>query len=80
MTMTEQPLVAKDTRNQKTVVELNLTAEQARALSAHAKEIAEGKVVLRMIEDGETLGDVKAGAYSYYGNTCCVVPPQILTR
>lgn len=52
-------------------VDLNLTPEQVRALCGHAKAMAEGKIVLRMLSDDEVYGKVKVAAYTYSGSTCC---------
>ena len=52
-------------------VDLNLTPEQVRALSGHAKAMSEGKIVLRMLSDDEVYGKVKVAAYTYSGSTCC---------
>ena len=63
---------AKPTDPERKVVKLELSREQVKVLSQHAKSLSYGLLTVQIISEGQILGELKTASYSYHGDTCCV--------
>jgi hypothetical protein len=53
-------------------IRLELTPEQLKTISANAKELSEGKIVIDMHDGKNAVGQIKVAECGYYSDSCCV--------
>jgi hypothetical protein len=56
------------------VIKLHLTPEQVRQLCTNTKSTVDGRMIVKLFDNNKLVGVIKAGGYTYIGDTCCVRP------
>ncbi|MBA3351584.1 MAG: hypothetical protein H0U23_04015 [Blastocatellia bacterium] len=58
------------------VKKIHLTPEQVKELCTNTKATVDGKMIVELYDDNKLIGVIKAGGYTYTGDTCCVKWPH----